>query len=126
MKYSRTFSFSLVSSGSDIVGFVSKNLGAPFTIKEIQFSSTVAANDLRRLRVFVSIDNSPAAVANPSGVNILNTGGGVAYFVPGTEVFKIDVNFLVPDFDRRLKVQLDNGVAGACSVAGTIVIELDR
>lgn len=123
-KFTRAISFSLVSAGNDIVGFVSGNVGSPFRIVELQFSSTVMADDLRRLRLFVAVDKAPAGVIDPSGINVLNTGGGSRYFVPTTEVSRVKMNYDVPAYDRYLKMHLDNGVAGACVVSGSMTLEI--
>ena len=120
----KTFAFSLISAGSDIIGAVSANIGGPFIIRQIQFVSTAVLADTRRLRVFVAPDNDPANVASPNGTNILATGGGSNYLVPDSEPIVLAVGFVVPDFNRFLKVQFDNTVAGAATVTGSITVEL--
>lgn len=120
----KTFAFSLVSAGSDIIGAVSANMGGPFRITEIQFVSTVISADTRRLRIFVSPDREPANVAAPNGTNILASGGGTNYFVPDLEPIRLSLGFVVPDYNRSIKVHFDNTVAGAATVSGSITVEL--
>ena len=124
MAVQKVFAFSLVSAGSDIIGAVSANIGGPFRITEIQFVSTVVSADTRRLRVFVALDREPANVAAPSGTNILAAGGGTNYFVPDLEPVRMSLGFVVPDYNRALKVHFDNTVAGAATVSGSITVEL--
>ena len=120
----KTFAFSLISAGSDIIGAVSANIGGPFRITQIQFVSTVISADTRRLRVFVAPDNDPAGVAAPNGTNLLSSAGATNYFVPDDQPISLSLGFVVPDFNRFLKVQFDNTVAGAATVSGSITVEL--
>lgn len=121
----KVFAFSLESPAAiGIIGAVSRDMGGPFRIKEIQFVSTLVSNDLRRLRIFVAPDDAPANVAAPSGTNLLAAGGGQNYLVPDLEPIRLSLSFVVPDYSRRLKVHFDNGIATAALVSGSITVEL--
>lgn len=122
-KYVRVFSFSLSSLGSDVVGAVSANMGSPFTIKNITFVSTEQVSDTRRLRAFVAPDSAPANVAAPNGTNILAAAGGTGYFLPDAEQISININYVVPDYDRRVKIQFDNTSAVPTTVSGSVTVE---
>ena len=119
----KTFAFNITQAGAGFGGQVSRDIGFPFVIKEIQLVSTSALDIDKRIRIFVSIDDDPADVSNPSGTNILSAGGGDNFFLPDSEPIRIAMNFQVPSFNRRLKVQFDKLDSGTTTVSGSITVQ---
>lgn len=114
------FAFTVPATTTQV--YVSERLNYPFRIEGVILASSAPAPGEVLVRVLVAIDNDTANITDPNGDDIVSGDSQSVRFMPFTYPLDIDMQMVVPERGRWIKVWVQNLAAAARVVTVTLVV----